>query len=204
MTLRQVRHHRTPWFSSGPCSASTASNPAPFSINIGTSEQLILDANGGEDQYSTRRATLLALIAITVDGGSGTERCSPAAAPTSSRRRRNDFADGQQGIDAAPARPATTRSSWSRGGGDDVIEDQDGPRRDRVQRRRTSPRTWRSPPTAGATVHARDITNITIDLNDVERIDRREDVRRCQQPRRQQLSGGHHRRRDRPRRERRR
>src|SRR5215210_4247582 len=45
-------------------------NPAPFSIDIGTSEKLVLNANGGNDQ-SSATGNLAALIAITVDGGTG-------------------------------------------------------------------------------------------------------------------------------------
>src|SRR3954447_25523498 len=42
--------------------------PAPFSLDIGTSEKLVLNANGGDDSYSAS-GNLAALIGITVDGG---------------------------------------------------------------------------------------------------------------------------------------
>src|SRR5215217_8019375 len=45
-------------------------DPAPFSIDIGTSEKLVLNANGGNDSYSAT-GNLAALIQITVDGGAG-------------------------------------------------------------------------------------------------------------------------------------
>src|SRR3954447_11316228 len=47
-------------------------NPAPFSLDIGTSENLVLDANGGDDSFSAGNG-LAALIQITADGGAGND-----------------------------------------------------------------------------------------------------------------------------------
>ena len=47
-------------------------NPAPFAIDIGTSEDLVLNANGGDDSFSTT-GDLAALVELTVDGGSGND-----------------------------------------------------------------------------------------------------------------------------------
>ena len=55
-------------------------NPAPFSIDIGTSRTWSLNANGGNDCFSAT-GNLAALIKITVDGG--------AAARHTSRLERN-------------------------------------------------------------------------------------------------------------------
>src|SRR4030095_3258798 len=46
--------------------------PAPFSIDIGTSENLVLNANGGNDAFSAT-GNLATLIKITVDGGTGND-----------------------------------------------------------------------------------------------------------------------------------
>src|SRR6188508_1618998 len=46
--------------------------PAPFSIDIGTSEKLTLNANGGSDSFSAT-GNLATLIQITVDGGTGND-----------------------------------------------------------------------------------------------------------------------------------
>ena len=43
-------------------------NPAPFSLDIGTSENLVVNMNGGDDTFSAT-GNLAALIQITVDGG---------------------------------------------------------------------------------------------------------------------------------------
>jgi RTX calcium-binding nonapeptide repeat (4 copies) len=42
--------------------------PAPFSIDIGTTENLVLNMNGGNDSFSTT-GNLADLISVTVDGG---------------------------------------------------------------------------------------------------------------------------------------
>src|SRR6185437_8078925 len=46
--------------------------PAPFAIDIGTSERLVVNANGGGDSFAAT-GNLAALIAITVDGGAGND-----------------------------------------------------------------------------------------------------------------------------------
>src|SRR5205085_7500794 len=45
-------------------------DPAPFSLDIGTSENLVVNANGGDDTISAGNG-LAGLIQITMDGGAG-------------------------------------------------------------------------------------------------------------------------------------
>src|SRR5262245_17724313 len=47
-------------------------NPAPFSIDIGTTENLELFMNGGDDSFSAT-GNLAALISVMVDGGTGND-----------------------------------------------------------------------------------------------------------------------------------
>src|SRR5262249_56618235 len=47
-------------------------SPGPFSIDIGTSENLVLNMNGGDDSFSAT-GNLATLIHITVDGGAGND-----------------------------------------------------------------------------------------------------------------------------------
>src|SRR5439155_2400333 len=42
--------------------------PAPFSLDIGSSEKLVVNANGGDDIFTGSNG-LVALIQLTVDGG---------------------------------------------------------------------------------------------------------------------------------------
>src|SRR5215216_5589758 len=76
-------------------------DPAPFSLDIGTSEKLVLNANGGDDTYSAT-GNLATLIQITVDGGSGADTILGSnGADLLSGGDGNDFVDGQQGNDTA-------------------------------------------------------------------------------------------------------
>ena len=54
-------------------------DPAPFSLDIGTTESLVLHANGGNDTISTS-GNLAALISSPSTGGPGTTRSSAATA----------------------------------------------------------------------------------------------------------------------------
>jgi Ca2+-binding RTX toxin-like protein len=47
-------------------------SPAPFTLDIGTSENLVLNANGGDDSFSAG-GDVAGLIHISVDGGSGND-----------------------------------------------------------------------------------------------------------------------------------
>src|SRR4029450_10125918 len=47
-------------------------SPAPFSIDIGTTENLVVNMNGGNDTYTASNG-LATLIQITVDGGTGND-----------------------------------------------------------------------------------------------------------------------------------
>src|SRR5215218_1535792 len=76
-------------------------DPAPFSIDIGTSEKLTLNANGGDDSYSAT-GNLAALIQITVDGGSGADSILGSnGADNLFGGDGDDFIDGNQGNDTA-------------------------------------------------------------------------------------------------------
>ncbi len=55
-------------------------DPAPFAIDIGTTENLVVNMNGGDDSISAI-GNLATLINITVNGGAATTRSSAATAP---------------------------------------------------------------------------------------------------------------------------
>src|SRR5260370_35569156 len=48
-------------------------DPAPFSLDIGTTENLVLDMNGGDDTFTASNG-LATLIQLTVDGGAGNDK----------------------------------------------------------------------------------------------------------------------------------
>src|SRR5262245_3764720 len=47
-------------------------SPAPFTIDIGTTENLVLNANGGDDTITAGNG-LANLIKLTIDGGAGND-----------------------------------------------------------------------------------------------------------------------------------
>ena len=76
-------------------------NPGPFSIDIGTSENLVLNANGGDDTFSTS-GNLAPLIHVTVDGGTGNDKIEGGTGnDTLIGGDGNDFVDGNGGSDLA-------------------------------------------------------------------------------------------------------
>jgi Ca2+-binding RTX toxin-like protein len=101
-------------------------NPAPFSIDIGTSEKLVLNANGGDDSFSAT-GNLAALISITVDGGTGNDTILGSNGIDLLRGGDgDDFIDGQQGNDVAFMGAGNDVFQWDPGDGSDVVEGQDG------------------------------------------------------------------------------
>ena len=101
-------------------------DPAPFSIDIGTSENLTLNANGGDDRFSAT-GNLAALIKITVDGGTGNDTLLGSnGADMLVGGDGNDFVDGQQGNDVAFLGAGDDVFQWDPGDGSDVVEGQDG------------------------------------------------------------------------------
>src|SRR4029450_2694246 len=101
-------------------------NPAPFSIDIGTSESLVLNANGGDDTSSATR-NLAALLKIPGDGGAGNDTILGSnGIDLLLGGAGNDFIDGQQGNDAALMGAGDDVFQWDPGDGRDVVEGQDG------------------------------------------------------------------------------
>jgi Ca2+-binding RTX toxin-like protein len=101
-------------------------SPAPFSIDIGTCENLVLNANGGNDNFSAT-GNLAALIKITVDGGPGEDTILGSnGADVLRGGDDNDFIDGQQGNDTIFLGAGNDTFQWDPGDGNDIVEGQDG------------------------------------------------------------------------------
>ncbi|AMV40907.1 calcium-binding protein [Planctomyces sp. SH-PL62] len=145
-------------------------NPAPFSIDIGTSESLVLNANGGDDQFSAT-GNLAALIAITVDGGAGNDvLLGSNGADLLIGGDGNDFIDGQQGSDVALMGAGDDVFNWDPGDGSDVVEGQAGADRMAFNGANIN-EIFDISANGGRVRFTRDVANIVMDLNDVEAID---------------------------------
>lgn len=101
-------------------------SPAPFSVDVGTVEELVLNANGGDDQF-TATGNLASLIHITVDGGAGNDILSGSNGPDILiGGDGNDFVDGQQGNDDVALGSGDDTFVWDPGDGNDLVEGQEG------------------------------------------------------------------------------
>lgn len=101
-------------------------DPAPFSLDIGTSENLVVNMNGGDDTFSAT-GNLAALIRVTVDGGAGNDTILGSnGADLLLGGDGNDFIDGQQGSDVAFLGAGDDVFQWDPGDGSDTVEGQDG------------------------------------------------------------------------------
>jgi Ca2+-binding RTX toxin-like protein len=143
--------------------------PAPFSIDIGTSEKLVLHANGGDDRFSAT-GNLAALINITVDGGAGSDTILGGnGADTLLGGDGNDFVDGNQGNDTALLAAGDDSFQWDPGDGSDIVEGQGG--RDTMLFNGANINERMELSGNGQRVRfTRDIASIVMDLDDVESI----------------------------------
>jgi Ca2+-binding RTX toxin-like protein len=100
--------------------------PAPFVLDIGTTENLVVNMNGGNDTFSAT-GNLAALITLTVDGGAGNDTILGSnGADVLLGGDGDDVIDGQQGNDIALLGAGDDVFQWDPGDGSDVVEGQDG------------------------------------------------------------------------------
>jgi Ca2+-binding RTX toxin-like protein len=145
-------------------------DPAPFSIDIGTSEQLVLNANGGNDSFSAT-GNLAALIQITVDGGTGNDTLLGSNGIDLLRGGDgDDFLDGQQGNDVAFLGAGNDVFQWDPGDGSDIVEGQDG-FDTMLFNGSAGAEIFEVSANGGRVRFTRDLGNIVMDLNDVEATD---------------------------------
>jgi Ca2+-binding RTX toxin-like protein len=144
-------------------------NPAPFAIDIGTSEKLVVLANGGDDTFSAS-GDISALIALTVDGGAGNDTIRGSNGPdVLLGGDGNDSIDGNQGDDVAFLGAGDDTFQWDPGDGNDTIEGQDGT--DTMLFNGANVNENMDVSANGPRVRfSRDIANITMDLDNVESI----------------------------------
>ena len=144
--------------------------PLPFAIDIGTSERLAVNANGGADSF-TATGNLAALIAITVDGGAGRDTLLGSnGADVLLGGSGNDVVDGQQGDDVALLGAGADVFQWDPGDGNDTVEGQQGADAMRFFGSNANENIDIAA-NGGRVLFFRNIANVTMDLNDVERVE---------------------------------
>jgi Ca2+-binding RTX toxin-like protein len=145
-------------------------DPAPFSVDAGTMENVVINMNGGDDAFSAT-GNLSALVKLTVDGGAGNDSIRGGnGADLLLGGDGNDFIDGNQGNDVALMGAGDDRFVWNPGDGSDIIEGQDGT--DAMQFDGSAGNeNFALSANGGRLLFTRDIGNIVMDTDDVERVE---------------------------------
>jgi Ca2+-binding RTX toxin-like protein len=145
-------------------------DPAPFAIDVGTSEQLALNANGGDDTFSAT-GDLAALIRVIVDGGAGADTLLGSnGADLLLGGENDDVVDGQQGNDVAFLGAGNDTFRWDPGDGNDVVEGQDATDT-MVFNGSNAAETFQAAANGERLLFTRNIANVVMDTNDVEALD---------------------------------
>jgi Ca2+-binding RTX toxin-like protein len=145
-------------------------DPAPFAIDIGTSEKLVVNMNGGDDFFSAS-GNLAALISVRVDGGAGNDTILGSNGnDLLLGGDGNDFIDGQQGNDTALLGAGDDVFQWDPGDGSDVVEGQDGTDT-MLFNGSAGNEIFAASANGGRALFTRNLGNIVMDLDDVEKID---------------------------------
>jgi Ca2+-binding RTX toxin-like protein len=145
-------------------------NPAPFSIDIGTSEKLVVNANGGDDTVTAGNG-LASLIQLTVDGGAGNDTITGGdGADVLLGGDGNDTVIGGRGNDVALLGAGDDTFVWNPGDGSDTVEGQAGQDIMLFNGANVSEKIDLSA-NGGRLRFTRDVASITMDVNDVERVD---------------------------------
>jgi Ca2+-binding RTX toxin-like protein len=145
-------------------------DPAPFSIDMGTTENLLLHANGGDDSFATS-GNLAALVRIIADGGAGDDRILGSNGDDLLiGGDGTDFIDGNQGNDTGFLGAGDDTFQWDPGDGSDLVEGQEGA--DTMLFNGANVAENFDVSADGRRVRfLRNVANIDMNLDDVERID---------------------------------
>src|SRR5829696_6872633 len=101
-------------------------SPAPFSLDIGTTENLVINANGGDDVITAGNG-LSALISLTIDGGAGNDTITGGDGNDMLLGGDgNDVITGGRGNDVARLGTGDDTFVWNPGDGSDTVEGQAG------------------------------------------------------------------------------
>jgi Ca2+-binding RTX toxin-like protein len=145
-------------------------DPAPFSIDIGTTENLVLNMNGGDDTFSATGDLAGLNFSVTVDGGTGNDTILGSnGADLLLGGDDNDFTDGQQGSDRAFLGAGDDVFQWDPGDGSDTVEGGDGTDT-LLFNGSAGDETFAVSANGGRALFTRNLGNIVMDLNDVESI----------------------------------
>ena len=145
-------------------------SPAPFSLDIGTTENLVLHAGGGDDTITAGNG-LAGLINLTLDGGDGNDTITGGDGNDMLiGGAGNDVVIGGRGNDNAQLGSGDDTFVWNPGDGSDTVEGGAGTDTLVFNGANVNEKVDISA-NGGRVRFTRDVASITMDLNSVEHID---------------------------------
>ncbi len=144
-------------------------DPAPFSLDIGTSENLVVNMNGGDDVFTASNG-LAPLISLTVDGGAGNDTITGGDGnDVLIGGDGNDTIIGGRGNDTLIGGAGDDTFVWNPGDGSDVVEGQGG--HDTLQFNGSNANENIDLSANGSRLRLfRDVGAVTMDVNGVEQV----------------------------------
>jgi len=144
-------------------------SPAPFSLDIGTTENLVLNMNGGDDVFTAGNG-LANLIQLSVDGGDGNDTITGGDGnDTLLGGTGNDVITGGRGNDFANLGSGNDTFVWNPGDGSDTVEGGDGTDTLQFNGANVSENMTVSANGTRARL-TRDVGNVTMNLNGIEHV----------------------------------
>src|SRR5215208_892563 len=140
-------------------------SPAPFNIDAGTMENIVINANGGDDIITAGNG-LSTLVQLTIDGGAGNDTITGGdGADQLFGGDGNDTVTGGRGNDFALLGAGDDVFVWNPGDGSDTVEGQDGTDTMLFNGANIG-ETIDISATGARARFTRDVAGITMDLND--------------------------------------
>jgi Ca2+-binding RTX toxin-like protein len=144
-------------------------DPAPFSIDIGTSENLVVNMNGGDDTFTAGNG-LAPLISLRVDGGAGNDTITGGDGnDVLIGGDGNDTIIGGRGNDTLIGGAGNDTFVWNPGDGSDTVEGQGGVDTLQFNGANVAEKIDLSA-NGSRLLLTRDVGNIVMDVNDVEQV----------------------------------
>jgi Ca2+-binding RTX toxin-like protein len=145
-------------------------DPAPFNIDIGASEKLVLNANDGDDSF-LGATDVAGVMAFTINGGAGNDTLvGTDGADRLDAGDGKDFVDGNAGADVALLGADDDVFRWDPGDGSDTVEGQSGRGDLMLFNGAGIAEKVDLSANGGRLRFFRDAGNITMDTNDVEAV----------------------------------
>jgi Ca2+-binding RTX toxin-like protein len=144
--------------------------PAPFSLDIGTTESLVLHAGGGNDVITAGNG-LASLISLTLDGGDGNDMITGGdGADTLLGGTGNDVVSGGRGNDLAQLGDGNDTFVWNPGDGSDTVDGGAGTDTLLFNGANVNEKINIAKNGSGVTL-TRDVANITMNLTNMEKLE---------------------------------